>query len=209
MLNKRQIEIADILLKRLKSGNIVTDSYSLELKQLGYSKTETVITTEILINDYKLIYYHVEINPLLKYNTLALTSEGNKAESIGIQKYIDQVEYDKQLDRDAKVAGIRTSKLAIYISFAALIITLIMPLLETPKTNLDSNMPINGNKHSDNCCYPENFYPQVKHTQLPDKRTDSSLVEKLKDSLKHDTKFLNELKLELKRKMIDKQAPNH
>jgi len=210
MLNNRQIEIADILLKILSSENIVSDNYSDELQKLGYNEFEVKILIEILINSYNLAYYHIENLHVKTFYILTLTPEGNKAAKKGIKKYIQEIEYDKQLDRDAKVASIKTSKWAIGISFTSLLIAIVVPfLVEKCKNDVSTKTePKNQVYESNSCDTGKNCNKYVEHTGFPNKLTDSSLVEKLKDSIKHDTKFLNELKLELKRNTTDNQAPN-
>ena len=190
MLKERQTEIADILLKELMSENVVYVDYTVELGKYGYSEPETKIVIEILTNDYNLAYYHIEKLNNKTYYILTLTPEGNKAAKLGIEKYILKREKEN-----------RKSKTPIIISIIALFIAAIQPGIELYKLVWPENETDNRNYQGKNGYY---------HTDSVVKQilSDTTFVEKLKDSLKHDIKFLNELKLELKENAFDNQAPN-
>lgn len=201
MLNKRQIGISDILLNNLKlsAEDPETKYYIDELRESGYEDFEVTTLIEILINHYNLVYYHTENFHVRTLYYLILAPEGNKAAEIGIKKYIEEIEEDKQLDRKAKKASIITSRWAIGISIVSVIIAFTVPfLVEVFKNKIvveseylkDSTN--NHTKQTDNSA-------NKSDSRLPFNRMTARFIEEIKDSLKHDTKFLNELKLELKR----------
>ena len=188
MLKQRQAEIADILLKELISENVVYVDYPVELGKYGYSEPETKIVIEILTNDYNLAYYHIEKLNNKTYYILTLTPEGNKAAKLGIEKYILKREKEN-----------RKSKTPIIISIIALFIAAIQPGIALYKLVWSENETENGHNKS---YYGQNHTDSIIKLVL----SDELFIEKLKDSLKHDTVFLNELKHETK--TIDNQAPN-
>jgi hypothetical protein len=217
MLNERQLKIAEALLKHLESRNGKSNYklYTEELGKLVYSDSDVETIVDILTDNYGLTknygVYTTNIGYEFKDYYIRLTPEGNKAVEIGIKKYEEELEYDKQLERDAKVASIKTSRWAIGISFMSLVIAIAVPfLVEKCKNDVPTKTePKNQVYDTNNCESGErckNKY--VEHTGFPNKLTDSSLIEKLKDSIKHDTKFLNELKLELRRNTTENKAPN-
>lgn len=216
MLNDRQLKIAEALLKHLESRNGISNYniYTPELEKLDYSDSDIEILIAILEVDYNLVQTfgtRTLGDLVIDKFSIRLTSEGNKAAKIGIKKYIEEIESDKELDRQVKKSTVKTSRWAIGISFISLIIAIAVPFsVEKCKNDVPTKTePKNQVYDTYNCESGERCKNEhIEHTGFPNKLTDSSLVEKLKDSLKHDTKFLNELKLELKRNTTDNQAPN-
>jgi hypothetical protein len=92
-----------------------------------------------------------------------LTPDGFKAAKIGIKKYIEEIEYDKALDRSVKVATIKTSRWAIGISILSLFISIVVPILiekqknEVPSKTEIQNMIDNNNSNRDSTNYNCNF----------------------------------------------------
>ena len=196
MLSKRQSEAANALLKHLekREGESSLDDYPFALKELGFEDVDRHSLVEILI-DCDLINYSGSTNYLIK-----LRPDGYRAAKIGIEKYFEEIEQDKQLDRDEKKANItgvetaiKNSKNSKTISLIAIGISLIVPFLAVKFDNYinrpENQTNTNGKDRQENA-----------NSVIPLQLTDTVLIEELKNSLKHDTVFLNELKKEINSK---------
>lgn len=188
MLNKQQVEIADFLLKHLESrgGKSSLDDYPEKLRKQGFDDFDWHTLVKILIDHLGLLDYAGNSD-----YWIMLTPEGNKAAKIGIEKYFDEIEQDKLLDRNEKLANIsgvdtakRTAKISIAISIFAVIASIVIPLLLN-KTEV--NNPANIDTQSENG-------KNSDHSQIPLQLIDTLSIEKLKYSLKHDSVFLNDIK---------------
>jgi len=187
MLNDKQLEIANFLLKYLESkgGKSNLDDYPEELKKRRFDYLDSSYITDYLIENLGLIKYWGEP----KY-WIVLTPEGYKASSIGLQKYFEEIEQDKQLDRNSKKASIDGIKKANKNSKRAIIIAVIIPLLIAAiQIYFD-----NRNNSIDNRNNNSSNRPEINHSQFPFNRADTLFIEKIKNSLKHDTVFLNDIK---------------
>ncbi len=187
MLNDRQLKIAELLFKHMddKNGKTNVEDSKKYLTDKGFNENEISLVMSFLINHYKLIEYH-SVN--LYGNTefhIRITPEGNKAIKWGIEKYI------KKKERNSNQKTIR-------ISIIALVIASIQPGIALYNLIFPENKTENRNYESD---YRQNPTDSIVKQVL----SNETFIEILKDSLKHDTEFLNELKLELKRNTTEKQ----
>jgi hypothetical protein len=118
------IEISDKFIVFFIKANGVRKDKEL----FDFIKEESInITLPEIINiliAYKLIE-RSSVHAELKH----LTPNGFNAAIIGIKKHIEEIEYDKELDRKVKKATITTSRWAIGISILSLIISIIIPVL--------------------------------------------------------------------------------
>ncbi len=179
MLNKKQIEIADFLLKYLYSagGSSSLDDYPAKLRKQGFDDFEWHTLRQILIENLELINFVGRSD----YNIM-LTPDGNKAAKIGIEKYLTEIEQDKQLDRAAKKSSIHGIRNAKIFSGIAIVIS-ILSLIKEPLINKISNT--NNQSHNGQ---------EISNPNIPIQLTDTLFIEELKNSLKHDTVFLNDIK---------------
>ena len=188
MLNRQQVEIADFLLKHLESrgGKSSLDDYPEKLRKQGFDDFDWHTLVKILIDHLGLLDYAGNSD-----YWIMLTPEGNKAAKIGIEKYFEEIEQDKQLDRNEKLANIsgvdtakKTARISIAISIFAVIASIVIPLLLN-KTEV--NNPAKVNTQSDNG-------QKATNSQIPFQLTDTLFIEKVKYSLKHDSIFLKDIK---------------
>ncbi len=188
MLNRQQVEIADFLLKHLEShgGKSSLDDYPEKLRKQGFDDFDWHTLVKILIDHLGLLDYAGNSD-----YWIMLTPEGNKAAKIGIEKYFEEIEQDKQLDRNEKLANIsgvdtaqKTARISIAISIFAVIASIVIPLLLN-KTEI--NNPAKVNTQSDNG-------QKATNSQIPFQLTDTLFIEKVKYSLKHDSIFLKDIK---------------
>ena len=186
MLNDKQIQIADSLLKHLESrdGKSSKDDYPGKMQKLGFDYPDVAYICDILINQLELLDYWGDD----KY-WITLTPDGYKAAKLGLKKYFEILEQEKQLDILAKQASIDGVKKANRNSIIAIVFAFIVPISITlfenyPRINNSrDNRDKNGNVRSD-----------VDLSKFPDNRTDTIFIEKVKYSLKHDSLFLNDVK---------------
>lgn len=179
MLNQKDIEIADFLLKYMDSigGKSSLDDYTIKLRKQGFDDFDIHSLVKILIKQLKLIDYVGNSD-----NWIVLTPEGTKAAKTGIKKYFDEIEQDKQLDRTAKKSSIKGIRNAKILSTVAIVVS-ILSLMKEPLINKIYNTNNqSGNGH------------EINHSNIPIQLADTLFIEKLKNSLKHDTLFLNEIK---------------
>lgn len=179
MLNQKQIEIADFLLKYLYSigGSSSLDDYPAKLRKQGFDDFEWHTLRQILIENFKLINFVGRSD----YNIM-LTPDGNKAAKIGIEKYLAEIEQDRQLDRAAKKSSIHGVRNAKIFSGIAIVIS-ILSLIKEPLINKISST--NNQSHS---------RQEISNPNIPIKLTDTLFIEELKESIKHDTLFLGDIK---------------
>ena len=185
MENTRLELIDDIIKFMYNSDNCrLSIPYHLhEFTNKGYSETMVIIVIDMLKNDYKFIYNFDE-----SLSQFLLTNEGKKVAKIGIKKYL------KITNRKPKVW------ISILISVIALLVSAIQPTL----TLFDRFT----NKEAKNRNYQSEYRKNQTDSIVKQVFSNETFIEILKDSLKHDTEFLNELKLELKRNTTENQAPN-
>ena len=179
MLNQKQIEIADFLLKYLYSvgGSSSLDDYPAKLRKQGFDDFEWHSLRQILIENLELINFVGRSD----YNIM-LTPDGNKAAKIGIEKYLAEIEQDKQLDRKAKKSSIHGIRNAKIFSGIAIVIS-ILSLIKEPLINKIYNT--NNQSHNGQ---------EISNPNIPIQAADTLFIEELKNSLKHDTVFLNDIK---------------
>ena len=185
MLNDRELEIADLLLKHMrnKNGKFNTNNTEKYLSEKGFDVREIRLVMSYLIKHYKLIeYYSVDLYGNTEFH-IRITPEGNKAIKLGIAKYIKKKEKNY-------------NKIAITISIFALSLSAIDPgiqLMNTvfPKSEIE--------KKDYNVNY-RNYYTDSIIKQV---LTNEAFVEQLKVTLIHDSIFLNILN----QKTIDKLTP--
>jgi hypothetical protein len=193
MLNKQQVEIADFLLKHLESrgGQSKRENYIETLVQHGINPFDIEPVIRLLVDDLKLIRSEGAID-----SELYLKPEGIRVAKIGIVKYMDEIDQDKQLDRAAKKATIKgvdtankTAKVSKILSIVAIVISIILPFLVVRYDNFinKKNDPTKSDTDRQN---GKNY----TNSQIPFQLTDTLFVEKLKYSFKHDSVFLNEVK---------------
>jgi hypothetical protein len=152
------IEISDKFISFFIEKNGVRKDKEL----LDFIKEQSInITLPEIINiliAYKLIE-RSSVHAELKH----LTPNGFKAAIIGIKKYIEEIELDKELDRRVKIATITTSRWAIGISILSLIISIVVPVLiekqknEVPSKTEIQNMIDNNNSKRDSTNHNCNF----------------------------------------------------
>jgi hypothetical protein len=189
MLSENQIKISDFLLKYLYSvgGKSSKDDYPEKLNEQGFNKLDWNATIQILIEYYGLIDYVGNSD-----NWIMLTPEGNKVVKNGINKFLDEIEHDKKLGREEKessISGVRNAKI---LSIAAIAVSIMIPVsIEVFKDVINKPSKIDGNSKNG---------IELSHSNIPIKLTDSLFIEEVKNSLKHDTVFLNEVK-----QLIDKE----
>lgn len=183
MLTKKQIKIADFLLKYLYSvgGSSSLDDYPAKLREQGFDDFECHMLRQILIEKLELIDFVGRVDYIIM-----LTPEGNKAATIGIEKYLDDIEQEKQLDIKAKESSISGVRNAKRLSIIAITASIVIPFsIEIFKNVV--NKPSDSNANSNNRIENSN-------STIPLKLADTLFIEELKNSLKHDTVFLNSIK---------------
>lgn len=189
MLTPLQIEIADALLKHLIefNGKSSLDEYPEYLRKRGFNWLDYNIVIQLLIKQLELIDYAGNDDYFIN-----LTLEGNKAANIGMKKYLELREEDIQLDRQAKRASIKGVEKANKNSKLAMVIAIIIPIvLAVLQISIQYKNQINnaGNDRDGN----SHIRTQDGHSDKPFNLTDSLFIEELKNSLKHDTVFLNDI----------------
>lgn len=188
MLNETQLNIANAIFIFIKEKDNSVSKYELHkhLVAIEFNKKEISTTIAFLELHYKLIETYKSKLISFEIENYRITPEGNKAIKIGIVKYIARKEKEN-----------KKSKTPIVISIIALFIAAIQPGISLYKLVCPENETENSNYQGKNgCYYTDSIIKQVL--------TDTTFVEKLKDSIIHDTEFLNQLKFELKRKTTDK-----
>jgi hypothetical protein len=133
MLNDKQIEIADYLLKYLESngGKSSLDDYTSKLYKQGFDHMDRSYVPDFLREHLGLIEYWGD-----EQYWITLTPNGFKASKIGLKKYLEQIEKTEQLETEslsATIEGVRvakrTAKISIYCSILAIVISMIIPFL--------------------------------------------------------------------------------
>lgn len=135
-MKEKQIEIGDRLLKLFvdKDGQMTDKAYSDILKKEFPDKNLNLIynTATILIDDFKLIRRGVN-NP----NVKKITAAGYRAAEIGLKDFIKEFYQRKDLETKNLEANIQTaeiakknSKYSLTISFLALVIAALVPVID-------------------------------------------------------------------------------
>jgi len=158
-------------------GSSSLDDYPHKMNEQGFVQFEWKSLRQILIEELGLICFVGNGD----YNIM-LTSEGNKAAKIGIEKYLAEIEQDKQLDRAAKkssINGIRNAKIFSGIAIGISILSLFKEPLVNKISNTN-NQGYNGQ--------------EISNPNIPIQLADTLFIKELKNSLKHDTVFLNDIK---------------
>lgn len=184
-MTDKQIEIADFLLRYLESvdGKSSIDSYPRVMEKQGFDYMEVAFTIEYLIK------YTGLIDQWRGGNWIALTPDGFKASKTGIKRYLIDVENNKKLDINQKTATIRAvkiSKVSMFASVLAVIISGISLLFYYLEDQ---------NKSQADDTYQQGKYGNVITESDKSVQTiDSIYIERIKESLYHDTAFINNLK---------------
>ena len=184
MLNQEQIEIADFLLQHLLANNgmATKDSYPPALEKRGFSK---LVTTTVIsfLTDRELIAF---IEPD-KY-WLKLLPPGYEAAKIGIAKYLGNEKSDKELDRKQKFASIKSVRYSSVIGIFGLLLAIFSLINQYhPMTKRQAERDQRNNEGS------PAYYFHDSNFQF--KWVDTTFLKVIKDSLKHDQEFLNEIKI--------------
>ena len=186
MLNDNQLKIADFLLKYLDSvgGKSSLDDYPAKLRKQGFDDFDWHTLVKILIEHLGLIDYAGNSD-----YWIMLTPKGNKAAKIGVEKYFDEIEKEQQLDskqKQASIDSVKISKRSLIISIVAILISFsfaIINLFENKKEQKIENTQQESNNGND-----------IANSGNSVHISDSLYIEKVKNSLKHDTVFINEIK---------------
>jgi hypothetical protein len=187
MLNDKQIKIADYLLKYLdsKGGRSSLNDYPLELDKQGFDYMDRSFVPDFLREHLSLIEYWGDAKIWI-----TLTPNGYKASKIGLRKYLEQVEKEKQLETDslsATIEGVRnakrTAKISICCSIIAIVISLIVPFINS--RNQSDTKGQNGKNKTD-----QRVYVNINDSVIDIRHFKDSI----KNSLKHDSVFLNDIK---------------
>ena len=182
MLKDRQLSICNKVLKYIHESEkeVSYRELNTHLRHGGFNQGEINASVSFLENHYNLIESYTKTFAIEQYICYRLTPEGNEVIKTGIEKYI-------------KRKNKNYNKIAVIISIIALCLSAIDPALKlkdsiSPKDEIkkgDGNSEYrNGNADS-----------IIKHII-----TNEAFIIKLKDSIKHDSVSLNELKIELKGK---------
>ena len=169
------------------------------MRELGFENVDRHSLVDFLI-DCDLIDYSGDTDYWIK-----LRPDGYKAAKIGIEKYLEEIEQDKQLDRDEKRANItgvetaiKNSKNSKTFSLIAIGISLLVPFLVVKFDNHvnrpENQTDTNGNNRQ-----------ETTNSVIPLQLADTVLIKELKNLLKHDTLFLEELKKGINEKPTRKQ----
>ena len=177
MLNEKQKEIADYLLKYLeqKGGKSSLDDYPSEMQNQGFDDFEWNFLKEFLREQLGLVYYSGNTDYIL-----ALTREGFRAAEVGIGRYFELIEEEKELEKTNLITNIKGVKSSKKLSTIAITVAIVVPILSVVI----------------------NFWVQQSFSQKDVKnesnirttKSDSINMEKIKFHLKNDPQFLNDLK---------------
>lgn len=171
MLTNEQIILADKLIKRIKTFNYSTDnSYYEDLEKEGYDYFKVTESRELLVK-LDLFYRTGNSDYIVK-----LTTEGNKAAEVGIENYFSNKEKQN-----------KKSKAPIIISIIALCLSAIDPAIKLKETIFPKNETKNRYYQGENTKeHADSIISQIL--------SDSIFIEKIENSIKHDTIFLYNLK---------------
>jgi len=183
MLNEKQKEIADYLLKYLeqKGGKSSLDDYPSVMQNQGFDDFEWNFLKDFLRDQLGLVYYSGNTDYIL-----ALTREGFRAAEVGIGRYFELIEEEKELEKINLISSIEGVKSSKKLSKIAITVAIIVPLL-----SIGINLWVQ--KVSDQ--------KDVKNeSNIRITKSDSTNMEKIKFHLKNDPQFLNDLKDLIKKK---------
>lgn len=193
MLNQRQIKAADVLLNHMREndGRSSKDEYPGLMNELGISNFDTELLVQLLVDHLQLIAYYGES----KY-IIILTPKGNQVSNKGVANYFKELEKEKELETKAKETSIDGIKKANQNAVIAIVIAIVMPLLIAVVQIYSGN----GNETIDQRNNDSSIRAHVDNPQLPLQLTDTLFIKELKNSLKHDTVFLNDLMKQMSHK---------
>jgi len=183
MLTEDQIKLADLFIKHISTINYERgDNYII------YFESTNQATQSQLIEIRKLLIDNGLLIKLYKSDfTVKLSLNGQKALSIGIEKYFKELENAAKIDTNLKTATIENYKFTKKLSIAAIICSIIIPILV-----VIIDKQINTPEQESN--YNRSDREEIIDSIVSQLLTDSVFIEKSKNILKHDTVFLNELK---------------
>ena len=183
MLNEKQKEIADYLLKYLeqKSGKSSLDDYPSVMQNQGFDDFEWNFLKDFMRDQLGLVYYSGNTDYIL-----ALTREGFRAAKVGIGRYFELIEEEKELEKINLIYSIEGVKSSKKLSKIAITVAIVVPILSVVI----------------NFWVQQNFSQKdVKNeNRISTTKSDSANMENIKYKLKNDPKFLNDLKDLIKKK---------
>lgn len=160
-----------------------------------YFERTNQATQSQLIEIRKLLFDNGLLIKLYKSDfTVKLSLNGQKALSIGIERYFKELEDEAKIDTTLKTATIENYKFTKKLSIVAIICSIIIPILV-----VIIDKQINTPEKESN--YYRNYRQAIADSIISQVLTDSVFIEKTKNSIKHDTLFLNELKETIKHEM--------
>lgn len=190
MLTEEQIKLADLFIKHISTIN-----YERDENYVIYFERTNQATQSQLIEIRKLLFDNGLLIKLYKSDfTVKLSLNGQKALSIGIERYFKELEDEAKIDTTLKTATIENYKFTKKLSIVAIICSIIIPILV-----VIIDKQINTPEKESN--YYRNYRQAIADSIISQVLTDSVFIEKTKNSIKHDTLFLNELKETIKHEM--------
>ncbi len=169
MLPQSQLTLADSLLAFIYSSKGDARIPDLEgyLSEKGFNSVEIDTVTQILLDDLLLL----KISDPNRY-WVRLTYNGNCAAKQGIEKYLANMTYEKQLSITEKESSIKGVKSAKHLSIIAIVVAITLPfLIEVFKIII--NNPTNTNANGE-------YRQELRNTHVPLNATDTLFVKKLK-----------------------------
>ena len=130
MLTENSLIVSQLLLSFLvsKNGETNKDEYAKYLRSKGYDYRRVVVpTVQSLIFDYNLVSCHGKDDYYLR-----ITIEGEKAEKIGLKKYLKQKEKGEKDEAFLKKATLWDKKIGIITAIASLVSLILGILLSNP-----------------------------------------------------------------------------
>lgn len=118
MIDNEHLDYCGQILKIVSNNedSILLSAIFETLKSNGVKHKDINTSISFLENHYKLIERYSIYTFSVKNDCFRLTPEGVKAVENGLKEYIEDIEYDKYLDRQVKISTIKTSRWAIGIS---------------------------------------------------------------------------------------------
>ena len=182
MVNDNQLQLAKDILNFIDSENGSVSKYQIfkEFSQPENNSKEIYTAISFLENHYNVIEFFTTIGLIGgEIENYRITPNGYKALKIGLDKYIKKKE--KSPNKKSEI-----------ISIIALVLASIQPGIALKNLMLPENKTENSDYQSEN-----------RNKQSSTFTISEQVFDKLKDSIKHDTVFLNELKIELKENSLN------